>query len=625
VGTGGPCSPVFINFGQSYAGILNSSSCLVGGDKTDLYSFNGTASQQIVITLDSNDFFSKIELLDNTSTVIAQAGGVSGQGNSRLPATGYFTLPAAGNYTIRAEASFGGAGAYTVALYRQQSPACTYMLSSPRTNVPSIGGSFSFDVITQPGCAPAPAPPASGVIYSNASYSGGHVSFDVSTNPGATDREDTITIGGQTHTIHQYGQAAPSNDNFVDAQVLTGLNSPPGSPILGYTTNATAEAGEPAHAGIPAAHSIWYRWIAADTGLFSFTTSGSSFDTTLGIYTGGSVSTLTEVASNDDSARFDLTSRVVFHADAGTEYFIAIDGKNNATGSTSLIYRQAARTYRFYAQTGNGFISPRIPTIIATRTPGGDQYTAVNISPGVFELDLPVDNATYLVSIGGTDTWSPNSFTLDNSGRPTARNNQTGETIRFEPDSGNLNLVTFAVTVSATVSGVLQGVPSMDGVTVFLGSESGPNPIAPMPCALVQSSAVVYSCQFLVDTRHQVKPSLNGEVFSPVNRRYPMPVNTNILPGPGTLFVASTGQTYNISGQVSANGAPAQNATVYLTGTKINSYLTAADGHFEFNNLPAGGTYTIAVSLDGFAFTPQTIENLQSNQVLNLAAQSGCS
>ena len=112
--------------------------------------------------------------------------------------------------------------------------------------------------------------------------------------------------------------------------------------VVGNNTNATAEAGEPAHAGIPAAHSVWYRWIATDTGLFSFTTSGSSFDTTMGVYTGSAVSALTQIAANDDSASFDTTSRVVFHADAGTEYFIAIDGKNNAVGITNLIWRQAA-------------------------------------------------------------------------------------------------------------------------------------------------------------------------------------------------------------------------------------------------------------------------------------------
>ena len=613
----GPCPPVPINFGNSFAGILDNSSCTVGGDKTDLYSFSGTAGQQIAITMTSDDFFPKIELLDASSNVIAQAGGVSGQGNARLPVSAqFFSLPSAGIYTIRAIAPFGGSGPYILSLFTQQIPGCTYTLSSPQTLVPPVGGSFRFTVLTQPGCPPAAPPATSGTIYSNATYSGGQVSFDVSSNPGAGNRQDTISIGGQTHTIIQYGQAPPTNDNFVDAQLLTGTSGT----VIGGNTNATAEPGEPAHAGVPAAHSVWYRWTAPDTGLFSFTTAGSSFDTTLGVYTGSSVSTLTQIAANDDSASFDPTSLVVFHADAGTEYFIAVDGKNNSVGIVNLIYRQAARTYRFYAQTGNGNISPRVPTIIATRDPGGNQYTAVNLSPGLFELDLPVDNAIYQVSITGSDTWNPNSFTIDNTRRPEVRNNATGENIHFEPDSGNLNLVINAVTVAATVTGALVGVTSTDGVTVFLGSEGGPNPIAPIPCAVTMSTTVNYECQLLVDTRHQIKPSLNAIVFAPVNVRFP-PLNANL---DGVDFIAGNGQTYNISGQVTADGSPLLNATVFLTGHKINSYLTAADGHFEFDNLPAGYSYTVSAALDGYVFTPQTIENLQSNQVLNMAAQGGC-
>ena len=77
----------------------------------------------------------------------------------------------------------------------------------------------------------------------------------------------------------------PVNDNFANAAVITGLS---GS-LNTRNVNATAEAGEPAHAGIAAARSIWYKWRAPEDGLFSFTTTGSSFDTTLAVYTGSAV------------------------------------------------------------------------------------------------------------------------------------------------------------------------------------------------------------------------------------------------------------------------------------------------------------------------------------------------
>jgi uncharacterized delta-60 repeat protein len=417
--------------------------------------------------------------------------------------------------------------------------------------------------------------------------------------------------------------APPPNDNFAAAELLA---ETPGT-TSGNNTNATAEPGEPAHAGVTATHSIWYKWTAPSDGLYSFTTAGSSIDTTLGVYTGSAVSALTEIASNDDTALYDTSSRVVFRAAQGTQYYIAVDGGNGETGLVNLIWRQAARSYRIYAQTGNGNVSPRIPTIIATRTSDGSQYVAQPISAGLFELDLPVDNATYIVAITGPDLWFPNTFTIDNSGGPDPGRGYNAEPDRDDPTSGGINLVVVARTVSATVSGQLQGLTSANGVTVFLGSEGGPNPIAPIPCEVTVggTGAVLYSCQFIVDTRHQIKPSLNGVVFSPVNRQYPVPVTTSIIPGPGSAFMAGTNATFNISGQVTAGGNPLTEAAVYLTGSKMHSFITAKDGNFAFNNLPAGGHYTVSVVAPGYTFAPQTIENLQSNQVLSMAAQGACS
>ncbi len=64
-------------------------------------------------------------------------------------------------------------------------------------------------------------------------------------------------------------------------------------------------------------------------------TFGSSFDTLLAVYTGGSVSNLTLVASGDDYGQL-LTSLVTFVATAGTTYDIAVDGLNGDTGTVVL-------------------------------------------------------------------------------------------------------------------------------------------------------------------------------------------------------------------------------------------------------------------------------------------------
>jgi uncharacterized delta-60 repeat protein len=440
----------------------------------------------------------------------------------------------------------------------------------------------------------------------------------------------TLISGGFTavNGIDRFGVARlseadltpPSNDNFAAAKIITGIQGV----TDGNNTNATAEPGEPPHAGFAAARSIWYRWTAPDTGLYSFTTSGSSFDTTLGVYTGTSVSALTLVASNDDSASFDPTSKVIFRAVVGTTYYIAVDGKNNSTGIVNLFWRQSARTYRFYAQTGNGNISPRIPTIVARRTSDNAQFTAQNISAGVFELDLPVDNATYTVTISGADTWSPNTFTINNSSfnEPArVKNETTGEVIEADSPTADVNLVTVATTVAATVSGVLQGLASPTGVIVWRDNEGGPNPLPPDPCTVSSNGTqVIYACEFLVETSHQVKPSFGGIVFNPYNRAY-APLASSIG---NANFATNGGATYNVTGQVRANGNPLNGATVLLTGSKTHSFVTTVNGNYAFNNLPNGGTYTFTVLIAGYNFTPQTITNLQASQTLNFTATGGC-
>jgi hypothetical protein len=56
-------------------------------------------------------------------------------------------------------------------------------------------------------------------------------------------------------------------------------------------------------------------------------TVGSDFDTSLGVYTGETVSSLRRIAGNDDIvSRITTTSRVQFFAHANTSYKIAVDG-----------------------------------------------------------------------------------------------------------------------------------------------------------------------------------------------------------------------------------------------------------------------------------------------------------
>jgi Calx-beta domain len=133
--------------------------------------------------------------------------------------------------------------------------------------------------------------------------------------------------------------AAPVNDNFASRIVLAGQTNT--NTTAGSNVGATKETGEPNHAGNSGGHSVWWTWTSPTSGVVTFDTFGSSFDTLLAIYTGSSVSALIQVAANDDS-NGSYTSLVTFNAVAGTVYQIAVDGYGGNSGSIVLEFPMSA-------------------------------------------------------------------------------------------------------------------------------------------------------------------------------------------------------------------------------------------------------------------------------------------
>src|SRR5262245_2473323 len=144
-----------------------------------------------------------------------------------------------------------------------------------------------------------------------------------------------MSLGVCAMVLASAGPAAaqPINDNFIDAEILFGPSETLG--VGGSTLGATHEADEPPHYGEGSA-SIWYRWTAPNTGVFTFDTIGSDFDTVLAVYRGTELTNLLKVAANDDLDPDSFVSRVTFRAVAGVEYSIAIDGYQTQTGNTVL-------------------------------------------------------------------------------------------------------------------------------------------------------------------------------------------------------------------------------------------------------------------------------------------------
>jgi len=74
----------------------------------------------------------------------------------------------------------------------------------------------------------------------------------------------------------------------------------------------------------------WFSWKAPSTGIATFSTAGSTFDTVMTIYT-GTPGSLVEAGSDDDRAGF-FASLVAFNATQGTTYLINVKGFGGASG-----------------------------------------------------------------------------------------------------------------------------------------------------------------------------------------------------------------------------------------------------------------------------------------------------
>jgi predicted Zn-dependent protease len=150
---------------------------------------------------------------------------------------------------------------------------------------------------------------------------------------------DTITADDIAGAQSLYGAPGavtiPANDVFASATIVSLTNN--AAQYISSNVFATKQTGEPAHAGSPGGHSLWWKWTAPVGGSMVITTEGSRFDTVLAVYTGGSVSALTSIASNDDVSRGVIRySSVTFTAVQGTTYDIAVDGWDDYRGYVQL-------------------------------------------------------------------------------------------------------------------------------------------------------------------------------------------------------------------------------------------------------------------------------------------------
>jgi hypothetical protein len=148
---------------------------------------------------------------------------------------------------------------------------------------------------------------------------------------------DVLTADDTDGARSLYGPpGVPSNDAFANATTIL-LTSGNLTTLKGHNTNATRETGEPRIAGNDGAHSVWWKWTAPSNGSVTLDTRGSYYDTTLGVYTGTTVSSLTKVADNDDiDPGVVQASTLTFGVTSGTTYRFAVDGWDGDSAGITL-------------------------------------------------------------------------------------------------------------------------------------------------------------------------------------------------------------------------------------------------------------------------------------------------
>ncbi len=184
---------------------------------------------------------------------------------------------------------------------------------------------------------------------------------------------------------------SPPNDDFENARVLT-TNS---GTLVGDTTLATNQNGEPRHAADVAGASIWYRWTAPADGVFAMLVQ-ARFVPVVAPYTGSAVTALTPVApslATDSSS----TSRRDWQVRAGVTYSIAVAGRANGTGPTGGL---ALVRWRFTSGLTTTGPNPPPNTIV---TPSSVSSSTATSSVGL-SFSTPSDASRFLNSFNDSLT-----------------------------------------------------------------------------------------------------------------------------------------------------------------------------------------------------------------------------
>lgn len=216
------------------------------------------------------------------------------------------------------------------------------------------------------------------------------------------------SLAGKVQTAGRLNLAAalastdsrPLNDDFARRVRLEGSTLR----VRASSSGASAESGEPAHAGLAAAGSLWWTWTAPATASVVFDTTGSAYEASICLYTGESLDRLTAVASG--------TTRLTWAVTAGTAYQLAVDTRAGGSGLTTLkiatlpandTFAQAltlsGTSMKVQGTTTNATTETGDPTFTGLSTSHSVWYTWTAPRSGSFQLAAFSDEADMVAAV----------------------------------------------------------------------------------------------------------------------------------------------------------------------------------------------------------------------------------